>query len=74
MAELGKDKSVTAYVWLLMRNACRVTQLSANAHPTVPISVRPKTKEPEEFTDNRIYVSNIPFSFREIDLANMFAP
>ncbi|PAV74942.1 hypothetical protein WR25_26971 [Diploscapter pachys] len=59
VAELGKDK---------------VTQLSSNARPVVPISVKPKTKEPEEFTDNRIYVSNIPFSFREIDLANMFTP
>ncbi|PAV58976.1 hypothetical protein WR25_14814 [Diploscapter pachys] len=59
VAELGKDK---------------VTLLSSNARPEVPISVKPKTKEPEEFTDNRIYVSNIPFSFREIDLANMFTP
>ncbi|PAV72673.1 hypothetical protein WR25_24663 [Diploscapter pachys] len=59
VAELGKDK---------------VTLLSSNARPAVPISVKPKTKEPEEFTDNRIYVSNIPFSFREIDLANMFTP
>ncbi|CAI5451972.1 unnamed protein product [Caenorhabditis angaria] len=39
---------------------------------TAPISVRPKTREPQTFTDNRIYVSNIPFSFREQDLASMF--
>ncbi|ULT90382.1 hypothetical protein L3Y34_008612 [Caenorhabditis briggsae] len=39
---------------------------------TMPISVKPKTREPASFTDNRIYVSNIPFSFREQDLAAMF--
>uniref|UniRef100_A0A8R1DPR8 RRM domain-containing protein n=1 Tax=Caenorhabditis japonica TaxID=281687 RepID=A0A8R1DPR8_CAEJA len=39
---------------------------------TMPISVKPKTREPTSFTDNRIYVSNIPFSFREQDLAAMF--
>ncbi|CAL2041434.1 unnamed protein product [Caenorhabditis brenneri] len=39
---------------------------------TLPISVKPKTREPTTFTDNRIYVSNIPFSFREQDLASMF--
>uniref|UniRef100_A0A1I7TFL4 RRM domain-containing protein n=1 Tax=Caenorhabditis tropicalis TaxID=1561998 RepID=A0A1I7TFL4_9PELO len=39
---------------------------------TMPISVKPKTREPASFTDNRIYVSNIPFSFREQDLASMF--
>lgn len=38
----------------------------------MPISVKPKTREPASFTDNRIYVSNIPFSFREQDLAAMF--
>ncbi|CAI2353601.1 unnamed protein product [Caenorhabditis sp. 36 PRJEB53466] len=41
---------------------------------TMPISVKPKTREPATFTDNRIYVSNIPFSFREQDLAAMFFP
>ncbi|CAD6199673.1 unnamed protein product [Caenorhabditis auriculariae] len=41
---------------------------------TMPISVKPKTREPTTFTDNRIYVSNIPFSFREQDLAAMFYP
>ncbi|EFP10913.1 hypothetical protein GCK72_018237 [Caenorhabditis remanei] len=51
------------------------TMCSANPKEpvfTMPISVKPKTREPDSFTDNRIYVSNIPFSFREQDLAAMF--
>lgn len=37
-------------------------------------TAKPQTREPDAFTDNRIYVSNIPFAFREIDLATMFSP
>ncbi|CAI4231717.1 unnamed protein product [Auanema sp. JU1783] len=35
---------------------------------------KPKTQEPDQYTNNRIYVSNIPFSFREHDLHALFSP
>ncbi|CAB3396839.1 unnamed protein product [Caenorhabditis bovis] len=56
--------------------SCTSSQYYLNKDPifTSPISVKPKTQEPERFTDNRIYVSNIPFSFRQEDLAAMFYP